>query len=205
MNRTTQMNRINNTNINPFQRTYRSNGSRGNYNDWKNKTAEIPKQKILGPEDFPSLIATNTKEKIKTIWQTSESNLAESVKEHLENDTLPVKKSVNLVEDFYALPLNAKNQKRVIYKEKVEEELPPIISIMPYLRKKLIKEKYRELLKRREIEEEEAAYRWQISKRMIPPMPEAHMKYLEEEDEEEDEDIQGVYQEEQNPGKRQDW
>ena len=205
MNRTTQMNRINNTNMNPFQRTYRSNGSRGNYNDWKNKTAEIPKQKILGPEDFPSLIATNTKEKTKTVWQTSESNLAESVKEHLENDTLPVKKTVILVEDFYALPLNTKNQKRVIYKEKVEEELPPIISIMPYLRKKLIKEKYRELLKRREIEEEEAAYRWQMSKRMIPPMLEPHMKYLEEEDEEEDEDIQGVYQEEQNPGKRQDW
>lgn len=207
MNRTTtEMNRTN-----PFHRDSRSNGSRHNnnrthgYNDWKNKTVAEPKQRVLGPEDFPSLAPTTVKEKGKTVWQTSDTTLAESVKDHLENDTVPTKKVEHLVEDFYVLPLDPKKEKRVLYKEKVDEEIPPFLSPGPYILKKKLREKYRDILKKREIEAEEAAYRWQMSKRMIPPMPEPPMRYLEEEDEEEDEDIQAVYQEEQKTGRRQDW
>lgn len=186
----TEMNQSRNTN--PFQRNHnrRSNGSRGNsYHDWKNKTSEpAPKQKVLVPEDFPSLAAAPVKEKAKTVWQTAETSLAETVKDHLENDTLPVKKTVKMVEDFYAIPLDPKKEKRILYKEYVEEEQPPMIPLSAIYHRRNLRLKHLECIKKREMEEEEAAYRWQMSKRMIPPQPEPPMKHYDNVDEEEEEE-----------------
>jgi len=192
----TEMNQSSNTN--PFQRNHRrSNGSRGNYSDWKNKTVEATaKQKVLGPEDFPSLATAPTKEKTKTVWQTAETSLAETVKDHLENDTVPVKKSTRMVEDFYAIPLDPKKEKRVVYKEYVEEELPPMIPLSAIYHRKNLRLKHLEYIKKREMEAEEAAYRWQMSKRMIPPQPEPPMKHYNNLDEEEEEEFEEEAQEE---------
>jgi hypothetical protein len=151
--------------------------------------ASVTKQKVLVPEDFPSLITAVNKEKAKTVWQTAETSLAETVKDHLENDTVPVRKTVKMVEDFYAIPLDPKKEKRIVYKEYIEEEeLPPMIPLSAIYHRRNLLMKRMELLKKREIEEEEAAYRWQMSKRMIPPQPEPPMKHYDETEEEDEEE-----------------
>jgi hypothetical protein len=147
-----------NRDSNPFQRNnrpnYRSNDSAG-YQSWKHKPApQPPKEKVLGPEDFPSLPSISTP-KPKAAWSKPEVTLAEKVREVQEKEEEAKRSGRNLDEK--------------------EEDKIDVIPLSAWMRSKYLAKQREENDRRREIEEEEENYRWQISRAMFPPKPEPEM------------------------------
>jgi hypothetical protein len=166
----TEMNKreVNNGERNPFQRNNRSNNyPRSNgpsgYSSWKNKSAQAqapPKEKVLTADDFPAL-PSSAPAKPKGAWgSTSDTTLADRVK------------------DVIAKEEEAKARG---YKEEEKEEELDVIPLSSWMREKYLAKKREEAMKRREDEEYEANYRWQISPKMFPPKPEPEMPEYDEE------------------------
>lgn len=152
---------------NPFQRENR-NANRsdgGGYKDWKNRGSQpynayapppAPKEKVLTADDFPALTTavpvakrvadTNT-------WIKPDTTIAERMKERIENEEM--------------------NRNRIV--ETPEDEKFDVIPLSSWMRSKYLANKREEDRKRREAEDYEAEYRWQLSKAMIPPRPEKEM------------------------------
>ena len=164
---------------NPFQRNNRAHNrpNDGGYQSWKQKQSvpEPPKEKVLVPEDFPALPTVTLSLKPKTAWSKPETTLADRMKEVAEKERL------------------AKEMGRSL--DEPEEEKIDVIPLSSWLRSKHIAKQREEHLRRMEMEEYEADYRWQISRAMFPPKPEPEVPVYDEnadiydEDEVEYEDI----------------
>jgi hypothetical protein len=153
-------------NMGAFQRnkTNSSNQSYGSggYRDWKNKSAAPvpPKEKVLVPEDFPALPSVATLSmKPKSAWSKPETTLAERMKEIQEAEEA---RKAN------GIP------------EKEEEDEVVAIPLSNWLRDKYLAKKREEQMKQKEMEEEEANYRWQMSRAMFPPKPEPEVPVYDE-------------------------
>lgn len=152
---------------NPFQRksypNNRSDGPRGGYRggggyrgdqrsgyqSWKKP--EPPKEKVLGPEDFPALpTATLSSKQVpdKNSWTKPETSMAERMKEQIENE-------------------EAAKLRGQVNRDEEEEDKLDVIPLSNWMRGKYLAKKRAEDLKRREMEAEEENYRWQISPEMV--------------------------------------
>lgn len=153
-----------NRDSNPFHRNNRSNhrNDTAGYQSWKHKQAPLPpKEKVLGPEDFPALPSISASLNPKAAWSKPEVTLAEKVKEIQEKEEEARRTGRNLNEE--------------------EEDKVDIIPLSAWMRSKYLAKKREEDERRREIEIEEENYRWQISKAMFPPKPEPEMPEYDEE------------------------
>ncbi len=176
----TKMSNTKQRNMGAFQRnkTNSSNQSynSGGYRDWKNKSAAPlpPKEKVLVPEDFPALPSISPSTKPKNVWSKPETSMAERVKEITEEQ----------------------ERMRIRGLAEKEEEDDSVVAtpLSTWLRDKYLAKKREEEMKRREIEEEEANYRWQISRAMFPPKPEPEIPIYDE-DVENDEEGEVEYDE----------
>jgi hypothetical protein len=150
----------NNTHSNGNSQSYGSGG----YRDWKNKSSASlpPKEKVLGPEDFPALSAGPVVSiKPKSAWTKPETTMAERMKEMQEEEERAKLSGIS-------------------QKEEEEEEDIVVIPLSNWLREKYLAKKRDEVVKRMEMEEEEANYRWQISPSMFPPEPEPELPIYDE-------------------------
>ena len=121
-----------------------------------------PKEKVLTPDDFPSLPTAPMKAKQvpdKSSWSKPETSLAEQMKEQIRKE----------------------EEARLRGQPEEEEEKLDVIPLSSWLRGKHLAKKREEEMKKREMEEEEENYRWQISRKMIPDPPEPEMPVLAEE------------------------
>ena len=162
-------------NNNSFQRKRNSprnkpDGPRGGYHSWKNQkvapveSVSVPKEKVLGPEDFPALpTGPQTSKRVPdhNSWTKPETSLAERVKEQI-----------------------AKEEARLQGQVVEEEEKLDVIPLSTWMRAKYLAKKREEEMMKREEEEEEETYRWQISRKMIPDPPEPEMEAPDYESEE---------------------
>jgi hypothetical protein len=160
---------------NPFQRNYSNNRSdgprgryqgerRGGYQSWKNPTVQPPKEKVLTADDFPALptAISNTKRVAdKNSWEKPDMSMAERMKEQLEKEE--------------------ENRLKVKLEEK--EEKLDVIPLSSWMHNKYIAKKRAEEEKRREMEAEEANYRWQISPEIEQEYDEVEMPELHNEEE----------------------
>lgn len=141
---------------NPFQRQNRRNDypradSSGGYGAWKNRTAgppQPPKEKVLTADDFPAL-ASSSAPKPKTAWSAPETTIADRVKD--------------------AIVKEEERKERGRLEAEVESEHGElyVIPISSWIRNSYLVKRQAEERKRREAEEEEANYRWQISKDIV--------------------------------------
>jgi hypothetical protein len=97
--------------------------------------------------------------KPKSAWSKPETTLAERMKEIQEAEEA---RKAN------GIP------------EKEEEDEVVAIPLSNWLRDKYLAKKREEDMKRREMEEEEANYRWQMSRAMFPPKPEPEVPVYDE-------------------------
>lgn len=119
-----------------------------------------PKEKVLGPEDFPALpsLATSKHVAAKSAWTKPEVSLADKMREIQEKEEEARRLGITSKEEdaIDVVPLTAWRLSQHRAKKREEEE------------------------RRQEIEEEEEQYRWQISGQMIPPKPEPEVPVYDE-------------------------
>jgi hypothetical protein len=148
---------------NPFQRNNRAHNrpNDGGYQSWKQSSApQPPKEKVLGPEDFPALPTATLSLKPKTAWSKPETTIADRMKDIAEKERLAKEMGRSLNEP--------------------EEEKIDVIPLSSWLHSKHIAKQREEHLRRMEMEEYEADYRWQMSKAMFPPKPEPEVPVYDE-------------------------
>lgn len=195
-----QMNRENSNNErNPFQRNGRSNGynnNRGGYKDWKKGGSAPysaygppppPKEKVLTAEDFPSLPG-GAPTQAKGVWGlTPPAKPAVKPKEDdSDSDDDPATHPMTLADKMKEILAKEEEARlRGLAEKEEEEEEFYVIPLSNWLRSKHLAKKREEEMKQREAEEEEANYRWQISRQMFPPKPEPSMPEYDEELQEE--------------------
>ena len=117
----------------------------------------MPKEKVLTPDDFPALpTAPQSSKRVpdKNSWTKPETSMAERMKEQIQED----------------------EETRLRCQVEEEEEKLDVIPLSSWMRGKYLAKKRDEEVKKREMEEEEENYRWQISKQMIPDPPEPEME-----------------------------
>lgn len=155
-----------NHNRNPFNNNrsqHRQDG--GGYQRWKHTQPPPapPKEKVLGPEDFPALpSAAPTTRHIpdSSAWSKPEVTIADKMKEIQEKEEEAKRTGRSLIEK--------------------EEDKIDVIPLSAWMRAKYLAKKREEDERRREIEAEEENYRWQISKAMFPPKPEPEVPVYDE-------------------------
>lgn len=174
-------------NRNPFHKNRsQPHQDSGGYQKWKHTQPPAPpKEKVLVPEDFPSLpsIPASTKHvPNKTAWTKPEVTLADKMKEIQEREE------------------EARRTGRSL--EEKEEDKIDVIPLSAWMRSKYLAKKREDDQRRREIEIEEENYRWQISKRMFPPKPEPEVPVYDENADIYDEELESPtyeYQAEEAP------
>ena len=156
-----------NNNRNPFNRNNQNRShprQDGGYQRWKHTAPpQPPKEKVLGPDDFPALpsAAPTTRHIPDTsAWSKPDTNIADKMKEIQEKED------------------EAKRLGRTL--EEKEEEKIDVIPLSAWMRSKYLARKREEDERRREIEAEEENYRWQISRAMFPPKPEPEVPVYDE-------------------------
>jgi hypothetical protein len=188
------MNRENNNNNrdrNPFQRNSerRNEYPRANgygYNNWKNRNPHPlqpqpilpPKEKVLTADDFPALSSSGPASRHvpdKNAWEAPEVTIADRVKDAIAKEEErrmkgQLEEQVREEDMLDVIPLSRwKRPNTVVEKRPMpkDSERLDVIPLSNWMRSSYLAKKRVEDEKQQMADEEEANYRWQISRSMV--------------------------------------